>query len=51
MCYIIKLWLALDYVVTSLVSRSIFFGLTDLDRPRVQPTRPRTTFDLEIDLD
>ena len=31
----------------SLVSRSIFFDLTDLDRPRAQPTRPRSTFDLK----
>ena len=36
---------------TSLVSRSIFFDLTDLDRPRAQPTRPGSTFDLKIDLD
>ena len=30
---------------TSVRSRSIFFDLTDLDRPRAKPTRPRSIFD------
>ena len=30
---------------TSVRSRSIFFDLTDLDRPRTKPTRPRSFFD------
>ena len=29
----------------SVRSRSIFFDLTDLDRPRTKPTRPRSIFD------
>ena len=29
----------------SVRSRSIFFDLTDLDRPKPKPTRPRSFFD------